>query len=62
MILTELLILCSYFIFLKCLYYRNLTEACHTKANNKNRIGIIGKTSINGSNGAYASGSRAKDV
>lgn len=33
-----------------------LTEACQTKARRKNRIGIIGKVSTKGLNGAYASG------
>jgi len=30
--------------------YLKLTDACHTKANNKNKTGITGKTSTIGSN------------
>ena len=41
-------------------YYLKLTEACQTKAKSKNKIGIIGKTSTSGSNGAYASGNFVK--
>jgi hypothetical protein len=34
------------------IFYLKLTDACHTKANNKKKIGIIGKTSTIGSKGA----------
>ena len=39
--------------------YLKLTDACQTKANNKNNTGITGKISTMGSNGAYASGNFA---
>ena len=42
--------------------YRKLTEACHTKAKRKNKIGITGKTSTKGLKGAYASGNLAKKI
>ena len=32
--------------------YLKLTDACHTKANNKKKTGIIGNTLTIGSNGA----------
>ena len=41
--------------------YRKLTEACQTKANNKKKTGIIGKTLTMGSKGAYASGNFASN-
>jgi hypothetical protein len=41
-------------------FYRKLTDACQTKANNKKKTGMIGKTFTIGSKGAYASGNFAK--
>ena len=42
--------------------YLKLTEACHTKAKRKNKMGITGKTSTKGLKGAYASGNLAKKI
>ena len=42
--------------------YLKLTEACHTNAKRKNKIGITGKTSTKGLKGAYASGNLAKKI
>lgn len=33
-------------------FYLKLTDACHTKANNKKKTGMIGNTSTIGSKGA----------
>jgi hypothetical protein len=44
------------------LIYRKLTDACQTKASNKKRTGIMGKTSTIGSKTAYASGSLPKII
>ena len=38
--------------------YLNPTAACHTKANNKKKTGIIGNTSTIGLKATYASGKR----
>ena len=38
-------------------FYLKPTEACHTKANSKKKIGIAGKTSTTGLKTTYASGS-----
>ena len=38
-------------------HYLKPTDACQTKANNKKKIGIAGKTSITGLKTTYASGS-----
>jgi hypothetical protein len=40
--------------------YLNPTAACHTKASNKKKRGIKGRTSTRGLNREYASGSLAK--
>ena len=41
--------------------YLNPIAACQTKANNKKKTGIIGKTSTIGLNTIYASGNRANN-
>ena len=46
------------FLKLYILNYLNPIEACQTKANNKKKTGIIGKTSTIGLKTMYASGKR----
>ena len=47
----------NYFINSTYTSYLKPTEACQTKANNKKKIGIEGKTSTTGLKTTYASGS-----
>ena len=46
------------FLKLYILNYLNPIEACHTKASNKKKTGIIGNTSTIGLKTMYASGKR----